>query len=82
MAKELVPFWEEAYQNKDIIAFLSKPNVTIKEFEELFRKHSRVLDVGCGEGQNAIYLAHRVIVLMRLIYQNMELQKLIIDVKR
>lgn len=50
MAKELVPFWEEAYQNKDIIAFLSKPNVTIKEFEELFRKHSRVLDVGCGEG--------------------------------
>ena len=55
--KELVPFWEKAYQDKDAIAFSSEPNITIKEFENLFCKHSRILDVGCGEGQNAIYLA-------------------------
>ncbi len=59
MVKELVPFWEEAYQNKDVTAFSSEPNVTIKEFEHLFTEHSKVLDVGCGEGQNAVYLAQK-----------------------
>lgn len=55
--KELIPFWEKAYREKDAVAFSSKPNATIKEFENLFHEHFHVLDVGCGEGQNAIYLA-------------------------
>ncbi len=57
--KELIPFWEKAYQQKDVVAFSSKPNATIKEFENLFPQYSHVLDVGCGEGQNAIYLAQQ-----------------------
>lgn len=55
--KELIPFWEKAYREKDVVTFSSEPNATIKEFENLFHKDVHVLDVGCGEGQNAIYLA-------------------------
>jgi len=51
------PFWERAYREKDMNAFSTKPNATITEFENLFCKEATVLDVGCGEGQNAIYLA-------------------------
>lgn len=59
MVQELVPFWEEAYQRKDVATFSSEPNMTIKEFEQLLICPSRVLEVGCGEGQNAIYLAQK-----------------------
>lgn len=59
MNKNLVPFWEKAYQEDDTIAFSSQPNITITEFEHLINTQSNVLDVGCGEGQNAIYLAQK-----------------------
>ena len=57
MSNELIPFWEEAYQDEDAIAFSVNSNATIKEFEHLFDKQTQILEVGCGEGQNIIYLA-------------------------
>ncbi len=57
MSKDLVPFWEKSYQEIDTVAFSTEPNVTITEFEHLLNDQSKVLEVGCGEGQNAIYLA-------------------------
>ena len=33
------------------------PNKTIVEYEHLFQKNWNVLDVGCGDGKNAFYLA-------------------------
>lgn len=57
MSKELVPFWEEAYQSDDMSAFSVEPNITLKEFEHLLSKQSKILEVGCGEGQNVLYLA-------------------------
>ena len=57
MSKDLVPFWEKSYQEYDTIAFSNKPNTTITEFEHLINNRSKILEVGCGEGQNAIYLA-------------------------
>ena len=57
MSKELVPFWEKSYQEYDTIAFSNEPNVTITEFEHLINDQSKILEAGCGEGQNAIYLA-------------------------
>lgn len=59
MNKNLVPFWEETYQKDETIAFSSEPNVTIKEFEHFLNTQSNILEAGCGEGQNAIYLAQK-----------------------
>lgn len=41
----------------DNITFSDKPNGTIVEFEKLLNKESKILEAGCGEGQNVIYLA-------------------------
>lgn len=57
MIKDSIPFWEDAYKDKDAVAFSSEPNPTLKEFEHLINKNSQIIDVGCGEGQNAFYLA-------------------------
>lgn len=59
MNKEQIPFWEKTYQNSDTITFSINPNPTIKEFEHLLQKESSIIEVGCGEGQNTIYLAQQ-----------------------
>jgi len=51
------PFWEESYRDSSTPAFSAAPNATLIEFQHLFRKEWSVLDVGCGEGQNGLYLA-------------------------
>lgn len=43
----------------DVMTFSVEPNGTIKEFEHLLKKQSNILEVGCGEGQNVIYLAEQ-----------------------
>ncbi len=57
MDRDLVPFWEETYQDENSVTFSSEPNATIKEFEHLLSKQSPIIEIGCGEGQNAVYLA-------------------------
>lgn len=57
MDQAAVPFWEETYQRDDVLTFSAEPNGTIKEFEHLLDKHSYILEAGCGEGQNVLYLA-------------------------
>lgn len=52
-----IPFWEETYKDDDVFTFGSEPNNTIIEFEHLFNKPSNILDVGCGDGKNSLYLA-------------------------
>lgn len=41
----------------DVMAFDIKPNKTLTEFEHLLNKDARILEAGCGEGQNVLYLA-------------------------
>lgn len=57
MEKKEVPFWEENYRKDDAMTFSVEPNRTVREFESLLTKQSSILEVGCGEGQNVLYLA-------------------------
>lgn len=59
MDSKMKLFWEETYQDERITTFSAKPNATLKEFEHLLNKQSKILEVGCGEGQNAFYLAQQ-----------------------
>ena len=53
------PFWEESYKNDDTSTFGTEPNKSVKEYEYLFDKAWNVLEIGCGEGKNPIYLASK-----------------------
>ena len=59
MTKDAIPFWENNYREKDIVAFSSEPNATVTEFEHLVSTPAAILEAGCGEGQNALYLAQK-----------------------
>ena len=51
------PFWEQTYRNMEVSTFLKGPTVDVNEYYTIFPPKARVLDVGCGEGRNAIFLA-------------------------
>ena len=55
----LEPFWEEFYRRDDRAAFTTQPNGTLCEFEHLLSKDAAILEAGCGEGQNVLYLARQ-----------------------
>lgn len=52
-----IPFWEDSYKDDSVSTFGTQPNATILEFQSLFDPSWSVLDVGCGDGKNALYLA-------------------------
>ena len=51
------PFWEESYKDDNISTFGTEPNQPVKKYEHLFKKEWSILEAGCGEGRNSIYLA-------------------------
>lgn len=55
----MIPFWEEAYKNSNILAFGTEPNESILQIENMLNKSSNIIDVGCGDGTNVIYMARK-----------------------
>lgn len=53
------PFWERTYGDDTVSTFGSRPNRTIEGMWESFDKNWSILDVGCGEGKNPIFLAEK-----------------------
>ncbi len=49
------PFWERSYAQDGVSTFTKGPTSDIKEFHEYLSPNSLILDVGCGEGRNAIF---------------------------
>ena len=51
------PFWEQSYSDYEVSTFSKGPTADVEEFYEMFPRNADVLDVGCGEGRNSIFLA-------------------------
>lgn len=51
-------FWESGYKNKSI-STMGGPSIEVYEMASMLTKDKKVIDLGCGEGRNALYLAQR-----------------------
>ena len=51
------PFWEQLYADMEVSTFSKSPTMDVNEFYNVFPKNAQVLDVGCGEGRNSIFMA-------------------------
>jgi tellurite methyltransferase len=51
------PFWEIGYSDPTASTFSKGPTVDLREYAHLIAPGSTILDVGCGEGRNALFLA-------------------------
>lgn len=52
------PFWESGYRDAKADTF-GRPSTEIEELASILPPSATVLDMGCGEGRNALFLAER-----------------------
>lgn len=51
-------FWEEGYSDPKVWT-MGGPSVEVYEIEQALPRNANVVDIGCGEGRNALFLALR-----------------------
>lgn len=49
--------WEKAYLNNSFEITTNKPSVIVENYKDQFNQGDDVLDIGCGNGRNAIFLS-------------------------
>ncbi|GAA4475800.1 methyltransferase domain-containing protein [Gluconacetobacter asukensis] len=50
------PFWDLGYSNR-AVSCMGGPSIEVFEVSPALRARARVVELGCGEGRNALYLA-------------------------
>jgi tellurite methyltransferase len=58
MSREPEPFWKACYEDERADTF-GPPSEEIRDLADRLPPSTEVLDVGCGDGRNALYLARR-----------------------
>ena len=51
------PFGNRTYEDNDVTTFSKGQPVDIREFQPCFPQNAALLDVGCGEGRNSVFMA-------------------------
>lgn len=69
------PFWEQLYADMEVSAFSKGPTMDVNEFCNVFPQNAQVLDVGCGEGRNSIFMAKLGNKVMHLTFLKMALKR-------
>jgi len=49
--------WEKAYKDKSFEITTKKPSIVVAKYKDRFSMGDNVLDVGCGNGRNTIFLS-------------------------
>jgi tellurite methyltransferase len=56
--EKLELFWEDGYSNK-LVSTMGGPSIEVYEMSFLVEPGQKVVDLGCGEGRNSLYLAQK-----------------------
>ncbi len=70
------PFWEEAFSKLEAVDTFGEPAEELVGLVGLLPTGAKTLDIGCGEGRNALYLAEQGFNVMAIDISAAGIQKL------